>query len=345
MKWHKQQFQKLLATEKLDAIIVFANNFDDRFLKAVTGFSSILQSYLVIKPHQTILVEPKYLLAERKLRLKTNQIIFHPAQGENFIGVELKHLIKLHQSIGICGACKFTDIAAIGAKKIIDLTVQADQIIQYKTDGFIAKIAPLAKKLSLILKNLKISAGTNQLAISQQINQEASRFNCQFSFPLCITSGTDLKISTCLNPKNKIIKTQDVVCIDLGLKQNGLITDITRTFFINHLQAKKLHNQLFKQHLFAVEKINPKMTFPQLMDRYEKIAKKIGGVKLLHQNFGHGLGFAEHEPPMLEKSKAKIGKNIIFTIEPTFKTKFGLMRFEDMVAVDSKGKVRNLTKN
>lgn len=184
-----------------------------------------------------------------------------------------------------------------------------------------------------------------QEEIAADFHARAAKQRCDLSFPVCITSGDDLRISTCLSPKNKLIQNSDIICMDAGLKQDIFTTDMTRMFFINHPKGQEIYRGLYQKHLEIVNRKITKITlFSELIRMYREVAETTSGViKLLPEDFGHGVGFALHEHPMLERSIGEIGVNIIFTIEPTFVTKFGMMRFEDMIAIDSKGCVKILT--
>ena len=175
-----------------------------------------------------------------------------------------------------------------------------------------------------------------QEGIAAEFHARAAKQGCNLSFPVCVTSGEDLRISTCLSPKNKLIRNSDIICIDAGLKQDIFTTDMTRMFFLRNPEAEKIYKQLMFAHHEIIDKfIDPELKWTSLINEYQGRFDEIPGVKrCLKEDFGHGIGFALHEHPMLEKSKDIIGCNIIFTIEPTFVTKFGMMRFEYMIAID-----------
>lgn len=337
-----EKFRQLLTQNKLDALLIYANGYDDRFMRALTGTYSILQDYLFITRTDFVISEPGYLIPETKRRTNIELI---PADGEDLVIEPIEKILGSNKRIGIIGNCRFRDVEKLNPSFTVDLTTQADEIIRFKTDEFIEELEKRARLLSYLLNSTKISPSMTQEGIAANLHVRAVKQGCNLSFPVCVTSDKDLRISTCLSPKNKLILDSDIVCIDVGLKQDIFTTDMTRMFFINHPKGQEIYRSLYQKHLEIVNgKITKITLFSELIRMYREVAETTRGViKLLPEDFGHGVGFALHEHPMLERSIGEIGVNIIFTIEPTFVTKFGMMRFEDMIAIDSKGCIKILT--
>lgn len=337
-----EKFRRLLTQNKVDALLIYANGYDDRFMRALTGTYSILQDYLFITWTDFVISEPGYLIPETKRRTNIELI---PADGEDLVIEPIVKILGSNKRMGFIGNCRFRDVEKLNPSFTVDLTTQADQIIRFKTDEFIDKISKPAGILAQIIEGIKIFSGVNQLEVDKRIKQKIIASDGQFAFPPCVTSGNDLNISTCLSPKDKHFSDSDIVCIDAGLKNDIFTTDMTRMFFINHQKGEEIYRSLYQKHLEILnEKVAKETLFSELIGMYREIAEiTIGVIKLLSEDFGHGIGFGLHEPPMLEKTDGKIGVNIVFTIEPTFVTKFGMMRFEDMVAINSKGQIEILT--
>ena len=337
-----EKCRRLLTRNKLDALLIYANGYDDRFMRALSGTYSILQDYMFVTLTECIISEPGYLVAETQRRTNIEII---SASGENLVIEPITKLLGLNKRIGVIGNCRFRDVESLNSSLAIDLTTQADEIIRFKTDEFIDKISKPAGLLAQIVEGSEIFPGQNQLELDKKIKQDIMAAGSLLAFPPCITSGNDLNISTCLSPTNKKFVNQDVVCIDAGLKSDIFTTDMTRMFFLQNPEAKSICSRLMFIHREIISKfIRPELKWSELISEYQKRFNKIPGVdRCLKEDFGHGIGFGLHEQPMIDQSQEKIGKNIVFTIEPTVVTKFGMMRFEDMIAIDSKGRVKILT--
>lgn len=337
-----QKFRQLLTQNKIGALLIYANGYDDRFMRALTGTFSILQDYLLINSTELIISEPVYLISETRSRTDVEII---PAEGENLVIEPIAKILGPNKRIGIIGNCRFRDVERLNPNLAIDLTTQADEIIRFKTDEFIEKISKLAEVLAQIIERIKIFPGENQLEVDKKIKQAIIAFGGQFAFPPCITSGKDLMTSTCLSPSDKRIANRDALCIDVGLKKEIFTTDMTRMFFLQNPAAKTIYDQLTFAHREIIDEfIDPELRWNSLIGEYQRRFEEIPGVnRCLQEFFGHGIGFGLHEQPMIDQSRETIGKNIVFTIEPTVVTKFGMMRFEDMIAINSIGEVRILT--
>lgn len=337
-----EKFQILLRRFRLDAILIYANEFDDRFMKALVGLPAILQSYLLINRSGAIISVSHYLVDEFKRR---TQLTLLPAPGEHSIIEPLKKLVGKKKKLGVVGNCTFRDIQSLSPNSVVDITKEAEVIIAFKTDEFINELKKKARLLSRLLNSTKISADMTQEEIAADFHAKVAKQGCDLSFPVCVTSGDDLRISTCFSPKNKLIRNSDAICIDVGLKQDIFTTDMTRMFFLRRPATKTIYEQMRFAHREIIDKfIGPELKWTSLIGEYQKRFDEIPGVeRCLKEDFGHGVGFGLHEQPMIDQSREKIGKNIVFTIEPTVVTKFGMMRYEDMIAIDSRGQVKILT--
>ncbi|MBI4136893.1 M24 family metallopeptidase [Candidatus Roizmanbacteria bacterium] len=342
MNYYTRQFQNLLKKYELDVIIVYANTYNGRYMKATAGTYPVLQNYIVILPASAYITETRYLKLDMQGRTKLKIV---STDGEDFGFDEIQKRIEPGKKIGIVGDVKYRDIVSIKPKKVVDLTEKADAIISHKTDEYIQTIASLAKTTVNIMDSVFFKTGDNILDWDKKIHGEVVRMGAELSFPVCIASGKDLKETTTVLPQNKKIAKQDMICIDMGLANDICITDRTRMYFVNHPRAEKIWKDIIGIHHTVIQTfVAPGKSFREVIGEYKRIAKKYDSFsEVLEEDFGHGIGFALHEKPILEKTNDRIQPNSIFTLEPTFVTKYGKMRIEDMIGVLSDGKVVNLT--
>lgn len=340
-KHYLLQFRKLLKERKLDALVVYANGYDDRFMKAITGTFATLQNFLLITRKKLYLAVPKYLIADTKRRTKIELL---SSEGEESIIFPIKKKLGTGKKIGLIGDCKHRDLIKLNSKKLIDLTPEAEEIISFKSNSYIKNLEKHAQKLVQIMDSIKIKPDMNQLTIAEETHKEVIENGYELGF-ICITSGKDLFETTTLSPRDKKIKTKDIVCVDMGIKKDIFTTDRTRMYFVNHPQAERLYAKIRLIHNTVIKKaVNQETKFSDVREEYKKRIESEPLIKkVLDEDFGHGIGFGLHETPVVEKTDREIGTSIVFTLEPTFVTKLGKMRIEDMVAVKSDGEVLNLT--
>lgn len=342
MNYYLDGFRQLLKEFDLDGILIYGNAYDDRYLKAVVGTYSVLQTSVLVTRRQLIISEPRYLVADLAKRTRIKII---PAEGENLIAHPLVKIMGKNKKIGVVGDVKHRDINLFSPKKVIELTEEANRIITYKSDEYIHKLYGYGLKLARLMDAVDISRFRKQLDVAKTLIKSVVDLGCSLSFPICVTSGNDLLQSTAMVAQEKVIQSKDIVCVDMGLKNDIYTTDRTRMYFLNNSEAELLYQRIKKVHFYIISRvISPERTFRQIIDEYKIRLSHDSQIKQVEEeDFGHGIGFSLHEQPMLEQTNSKIGKNIVFTIEPTFDTVFGKMRIEDMIAIKSNGDVINLT--
>lgn len=135
-------------------------------------------------------------------------------------------------------------------------------------------------------------------------------------------------------PKKYILKDGDVVGLDLGLKHQGLFTDMAITVGIGEISKEN-------KKLIAVAKKSLEVGI-----KSAKKGKKIGDISYAIQKYvegegfnvvqglaGHGVGFAVHEDPFVPNyGKAgtgdKLVPGLVLAIEPMVTTGSGQIKLE-----------------
>jgi Xaa-Pro aminopeptidase len=335
-------FRKLPKQHKLDALIVYSSNYESRFAKALIGVESVLEDYILITKNMVVVSQPRFLVEDTKKKTSCKII---GALNESRLIDPLLGIIGKNKRIGIIGNCKYSDISKVKPAIVMELTSEANEIISFKSDSYIKHLAKVAQDLRKIMNGLCFNPGDNQLNVAKKVRQQIINANYETSFPICITSGKDLINSTSLLPQKKKINKKDIACVDMGIKRGIYATDMTREFFVNHPHAEKLYAKISGIHNNIISKfVSPEHTFRNIINKYKSCVEKLDGVKEVQElGFGHGIGFGLHEYPELENVNRNIGKNIVFTIEPTVHTIFGRLRREDMIGILSNGRVLKLT--
>jgi Xaa-Pro aminopeptidase len=339
---YRERFRQLLARHELDYVLVYGNSYDDRFLKAIAGTQALQQNYIILSRDAALFTASRYYLLEMSRR--TDMTIL-PADGESFAFAEVLKKVGTNKCIGIVGHFKHADVAALRPANVVDLTAQAHEIILHKTDEYISALRRHARTTFDILNGIRFRAGETRIANARRISHAALEEGYTHAFSTCITSGRELFTTTTVSANQRKIHATDMVCVDMGLRQGTYTTDITRMFFVNHPQASKLFKEIAAVHNDIIATfVSPEKTFRQVIAHYQQRFEGYKEVSAVPEDdFGHGIGFALHEEPILEKTSRTIGRNIVFTLEPTFVTRFGRMRIEDMIGIYSDGRVVNLT--
>jgi len=142
-------------------------------------------------------------------------------------------------------------------------------------------------------------------------------------------------------PSDRALQRGDLLTIDCGVRIDGYLADITRTFVIGEaasevvamyeavLQANEAGRQAVRAGVPA-----------QAVDRAARKAIEDAGYGeyFIHRT-GHGLGMEVHEPPyIVEGNEQPVEAGMVFTVEPgVYLPGLGGVRIEDDVVVQADG--------
>jgi methionyl aminopeptidase len=210
-------------------------------------------------------------------------------------------------------------------------------MITLKTEEEIEILKRSGEILSKILKSLKERAivGTNILELEEIARKMAKEANAVPSFlgyqPEGASRPYPAAICASVNevvvhgvPKDYVLRSGDVLKIDMGIVYEGMYTDSAITVGIGKIspQAKKLIDstkKALKEAISVVKKGNRIGDIGYVIER--RAAKD--GFKVLKALTGHGVGYQVHEDPVVfnygEKGTGpKIEEGMVLAIEPMF---------------------------
>ena len=156
-------------------------------------------------------------------------------------------------------------------------------------------------------------------------------------------------------PTNKILKQNDLLLVDAGVKYKRYCSDRTCTSYMNDKinfrrdqdfslnKQQKIYDIVLKAQQTAICKARVGMKASQIDKFARDIIKKAGYEKEFVHSTGHGVGLDIHEYPNINsRSDVIIKNNMVFTVEPGIylSDKFGI-RIEDTVVM-KKGRAQIL---
>ena len=137
---------------------------------------------------------------------------------------------------------------------------------------------------------------------------------------------------------DRMMKSGDVVVVDLGAVYQGYCSDMTRTFYIGSDpddKIKEVYEVVSRAKKAAEEAAAIGVKVSELYEKsYEEIASKGYGEYYIH-SLGHGVGIEIHEPPRVFRGVDEIlSEGLVITIEPGvyLPGKFGV-RIEDTILI------------
>lgn len=144
-----------------------------------------------------------------------------------------------------------------------------------------------------------------------------------------------------------VLKHNDLLLIDAGLKFERYCSDRTRTIFVNHemhsgtmqhfnsSRLQKVYDIVRKAHDEAISRLRSGMKSCEVDAIARNIISDAGYGDYFVHSTGHGVGLDIHELPIISsKSDTIIEDGMVFTIEPGiyFLNEFGV-RIEDTIAI------------
>jgi Xaa-Pro dipeptidase len=138
-------------------------------------------------------------------------------------------------------------------------------------------------------------------------------------------------------PSDRPVREGDFLTIDCGLRKDGYLSDITRTFVLGEASASMvaIYEAVLRANAAGRSAIRAGVA-AQDVDRAARraIIDAGYGERFIHRT-GHGLGIEVHEPPyIVEGNEQRLEPGMTFTVEPgIYVPGLGGVRIEDNVVV------------
>ena len=139
--------------------------------------------------------------------------------------------------------------------------------------------------------------------------------------------------------------------MDFGAKYDGYCADMTRTVVIGRAdgEMKRLYDTVLRAQSCALEIYREGESCYELDKRARDVINGAGYEGCFGHSLGHGVGMLVHENPRLAPSADKeirLVRGNVTSVEPGIYIagKYGC-RIEDLVAIDTEGNTKNLTKS
>lgn len=212
-----------------------------------------------------------------------------------------------------------------------------------------------------------IKPGVTEKQIASEIMRYIRKSGASLSFRPIVAFGKN-SVEPHHKSNNLILRTGDIVLLDLGAKLNGYCSDITRTVFMGKAtdEQKKMYLTVLKAQEKAIEFLSTHYSSredPEFVkgdksrsqlkqfsssnnNIFAKKVDKIARDYIISQGYpdiphglGHGIGKRVHEGPRLSpKGKRKLFSGMVFSVEPGIYIKdFGGIRIEDLMVLEKTG--------
>ncbi len=142
-------------------------------------------------------------------------------------------------------------------------------------------------------------------------------------------------------PGRQRLKAGDPVLIDWGVRGDGYVSDLTRTFFHTTIPPRfeRIYRVVLEAQRRGIQRIRPGATAAEVDGAARRCIERAGFGRRFGHGLGHGIGLQVHEGPSLAaNSNAVLKRGMVLTVEPgIYIPGFGGVRIEDDVLVASRG--------
>jgi Xaa-Pro aminopeptidase len=143
------------------------------------------------------------------------------------------------------------------------------------------------------------------------------------------------------HPGSVKLAKDDIILIDVGARQDGYTSDMTRMLSIGKISTrlKQLYKAVLESQLAAIDAIREGVPANRIDQAARSVLKTHGLDQYFVHSTGHGLGLEIHEAPSLrKKDKTPLAAGMVITVEPgVYVEGVGGIRIEDTVLVTKSG--------
>ena len=251
---------------------------------------------------------------------------------KGLFGLEFNRL-KASKYLQIKENCSLTGTS------ILDISAHFDGFFSLKDEILIAKISKSALLSDLVFKRLYLAIKASKIdsehGAYEFIKCTVKKLGLEHAFsPIVANALNSANIHHSFSSKTPFKK--GFILVDLGVKYEGLCSDMTRMMYLGKpsLKETELFNLVKSVQEKSIEFVSEGLFYHHL-DNYAR--EQFGSYSTYFTHLlGHGLGYNVHEAPSFSKTSVDIvRKNQAFTIEPGIylKGKFGI-RIEDSCYFD-----------
>lgn len=210
-------------------------------------------------------------------------------------------------------------------------------MISIKTKEEIEIIAEGGKILGQILATLCEMAEKGNISTMDLENKAVEliadadatpSFKNYHDYPAALCTSINEEIVHGIPSESRVLKSGDIIGIDIGMKYKGLYTDMAYTVIVGDIddKARAVRSATKDSLRIGIEQIKPGNHIGDIGNAIEKYVEENNlNYGIVRQMTGHGVGYKVHEDPLIPNyGKAGSGEEIkvgmVFAIEPMLTT-------------------------
>ena len=186
-----------------------------------------------------------------------------------------------------------------------------------------------------------VTPGVSEKALAWELEKRLRQAGAEaLSFPVIVASGPNSALPHAV-PTDRLIRPNEPVLFDFGVRLNGYCSDISRMAVIGEPDQtyRKIYLTVLDAQKKATRAIKPGKSTKIVDETARNHIADMGYGEYFGHGLGHGVGLAIHEAPRLSPLKdTPLAPGMITTVEPgIYIPGWGGIRLENMVAVTETG--------
>ena len=185
----------------------------------------------------------------------------------------------------------------------------------------------LASVFDYLDKNITVGTSTmeiNDLAERYIIDQLGARpaSKGQYGYEYSLNTSVNNVVCHGIPSDSQILKSGDIVNVDITLEQGGFIADSSKMYMIGEVSplAKRLVDRTYEAMWTGIRVVKPGATLGDVGHAIQTYAEK-NGYSIVREYCGHGIGREMHEAPEvlhygIQGKGVTLKEGMTFTIEP-----------------------------
>lgn len=328
------QFEQVLKESNAGAFLI-TNLVNIRYLTGFTGSNALM----AVLPDRTLFwTDPRYALqaAPLKPRIARKPLIVAAKEYLNRCRITRVAFERHH--------LRFDEFEVLSKGITLQpVTGAVERLRAVKSPDEIAKIRTSVNTNSATFERAlkSVKPGMTERDLAAEIDYRMRRLGAECTaFDTIVAAGLNGALPHA-HPGNRKLENPQLVLVDMGAKQDGYTSDMSRMFHLGRpsKETRERYRAVLEAQMSAINAVKPGVKAAQIDAAARAVLEKFGLADKFVHSTGHGLGLEIHEDPRIGKrAKSKMQAGMVVTIEPGIYIEgWGGIRIEDTIVVTDTG--------
>ena len=329
-----------LENREVDGMLV-SSPASVRYLTGFTGSNGVL---LVLPGEAVFFTDPRYAIQsghEVSCRTQVCKGPILPAVATVVAGSRLRRLGFERAHVSYDGFDVLHSALPDTSLDPVSGWLEAHRMLKSETEIELIRRSVATNSNAFELAARRVRPGISERDLAAEIDHQMRRLGAEKpAFETIVASGERSALPHA-HPTAAVLKSRQLVLVDMGAFQDGYASDMTRMLFLGvpSPPVKRLYRAVLEAQLAAIDAVRPGVTTTRVDRAARNVLKAFKLDRAFVHSTGHGLGLEIHELPRIgKKDKTPLAAGMAITIEPgVYLEGIGGIRIEDTVVVTATG--------